>query len=148
MTENSPAGMPRIVPYPFYEDVAGAIDWLAKAFGFVEHLRYTEDDGSVSHAEVRFLDGVLMLGGPGGGYQNPKHNGNVHATLVVYVDDVDDHCARAKAAGAEVIDEPADKPYGDRMYSVLDPEGHRWDFCQHVRDVNPEDWGATVTEPG
>ena len=147
MTENPPEGMSRIVPFVFYEDVASAIDWLAKAFGFVEQLRYTEDDGSVSHAELRFSDGVLMLGDPGSAYESPRHHGHLHGSSLVYVDDVDDHHATAKAAGAEVIDDPADKPYGDRMYSVLDPEGHRWDFCQHVRDVRPEDWGAKVTEP-
>lgn len=145
MVQNPPAGMPRIVPFVFYEDVAGAIDWLAKAFGFVEHLRYTEDDGSVSHAEVHFSDGVLMLGDPGSAYENPRHSGKLSSSLLVYVDDVDEHHATAKAAGAEVIDEPEDKPYGDRMYAVLDPEGHRWDFCQHVTDVRPEDWGAEVT---
>jgi len=145
MVENPPTSMSRIVPYVFYEDVAGAIDWLAKAFGFVEHLRYTEDDGSVSHAEVRFSDGVVMLGDPGNDYENPRHSGKLHSSLLVYVDDVDQHHATAKSAGAEVIDEPEDKPYGDRMYAVIDPEGHRWDFCQHVSDVRPEDWGAEVT---
>lgn len=145
MTENPPTGMSRIVPYVFYEDVASAIDWLTKAFGLVEKLRYTEEDGSVSHAEVRFANGTLMLGDPGGAYENPKRHGHLHSSLVVYVDDVDDHHVRAKSAGAEVIDEPADKPFGDRMYSVLDLEGHRWDFCQHVSDVPPEDWGAEVT---
>lgn len=144
---NPPTGMSRIVPYLFYEDVASALAWLTKAFGFVEQLRYAEIGGSVSHAEMRISDGVIMLGDPGGDYANPRRNGQLHTSLVVYVDDVDDHCAKAKSAGAEVIEEPADKPYGDRMYSVLDPEGHRWDFCQHVKDVPPEDWGAKVTKP-
>jgi uncharacterized glyoxalase superfamily protein PhnB len=147
MTANPPAGMSRIVPYLFYEDVAGVLAWLTKAFGFVEHLRYTEDDGSVTHAEMRVADAVIMLGDPGGSYENPRHHGHLQSNLVVYVDGVDDHCARAEDAGAEVISEPADTPYGDRMYSVRDPEGHRWDFCQHERDVAPEDWGATVTNP-
>lgn len=44
---NPPFGMTRIVPYLFYEDVASTLEWLTKAFGFVEHLRYTDDDGSV-----------------------------------------------------------------------------------------------------
>jgi uncharacterized glyoxalase superfamily protein PhnB len=147
MTANPPAGMSRIVPYLFYEDVAGVLAWLTKAFGFVEHLRYTEDDGSVTHAEMRVADAVIMLGDPGGSYENPKHHGHLQSSLVVYVDGVDDHCVRAEDAGAEVISGPADTPYGDRMYSVRDPEGHRWDFCQHERDVAPEDWGATVTNP-
>lgn len=142
-----PAGTPRVVPYLYYEDVASMLDWLAKAFGLVEHLRYADDDGSVSHAEMRTSDGVFMLGDPGESYESPKQHGHLHSSLVVYVDDVDDHCTRAKNAGAEIIAEPADKPYGDRMYSVKDPEGHRWDFCQHIKDVAPEDWGAKVADP-
>jgi len=147
MTVGPPAGMPRIVPYLFYEDVAAALAWLTKTFGLIEHLRYTEDDGSVTHAEMRVADGVIMLGDPGEGYENPRRHGHLQSSLVVYLDNVDDHCARAKEAGAEVISEPADTPYGDRMYSVRDLEGHRWDFCQHINDVAPEDWGATVTNP-
>jgi uncharacterized glyoxalase superfamily protein PhnB len=147
MSDGSPAGMPRIVPYLFYEEVGAALAWLTKTFGFVEHLRYTEDDGSVTHAEMRVADGVIMLGDPGESYENPRRHGHLQSSLVVYLDNVDDHCARAKEAGAEVISEPADTPYGDRMYSVKDLEGHRWDFCHHINDVAPEDWGATVTNP-
>jgi uncharacterized glyoxalase superfamily protein PhnB len=147
MTANPPAGMSHIVPYLFYEDVAGALAWLTKACGFVEHLRYTEDDGSVTHAEMRVADGDIMLGDPGRSYENPRRHGHLQSSLVVYLDGVDDHCPRAEDAGADVISEPADTPYGDRMYSVRDPEGHRWDFWQHERDVAPEDWGATVTNP-
>ena len=45
-----------------------------------------------------------------------------------YVDDVDAHYERAKAAGAVVRQEPEDRPDGLRMYSVADPEGHVWHF--------------------
>lgn len=145
--KNPPTGMSRIVPYLFYEDVATALEWLSRAFGFVEHLRFTDDDGSVTHAEMRLSDGVIMLGDPGGTYENPRHHDHLHSSLVVYVDAVDDHCSRARGTGAEVISEPADTPYGDRMYSAKDPEGHRWDFCQHIKDVAPEEWGAKVTNP-
>ena len=144
---NPPTGMPRMVPYLFYEDVASALEWLSRVFGFVEHLRFTEEDGSVTHAEMRMSDGVIMLGDPGEGYENPKQHDHLHSSLVVYTDGLDEHFSRAKGAGAEIISEPADTPYGDRMYSAKDLEGHRWDFCQHTKDVAPEDWGAQVTNP-
>jgi uncharacterized glyoxalase superfamily protein PhnB len=62
----------------------------------------------------------------------------------VYVNDVDEHFERAKAAGAEIAEEPADQKYGDRRYTAKDPEGHHWFFATHVRDVAPEEWGAEV----
>jgi uncharacterized glyoxalase superfamily protein PhnB len=49
-----------------------------------------------------------------------------------------------KAAGAEIVTEPADQEYGDRRYMAKDPEGHEWFFATQVRDVAPEEWGAEV----
>jgi uncharacterized glyoxalase superfamily protein PhnB len=59
--------------------------------------------------------------------------------VYVYVDDVDAHCETAKAAGAEILEPPADQPFGDRIYLARDLEGHEWYFAQHLRDVDVED---------
>jgi len=48
---------------------------------------------------------------------------------LVYVDDVDRHYERAKAAGARIIREIESAEYG-RLYAAADPEGHRWMFMQ------------------
>jgi uncharacterized glyoxalase superfamily protein PhnB len=64
--------------------------------------------------------------------------------MYVLVDNVDGHCERARAAGAEIDEEPADQEYGERRYSAVDLEGHRWFFAQPIREVAPEEWGATV----
>ena len=142
MPDDPPKGFLRITPYLLYEDVPAALDWLSKAFGFRERLRFTGDDGTVNHAEMEYEDGVVMLGDPGPDYRNPKRSGAVTVQLHVYVDDVDAHCERARAAGATILRELADKEYGDRSYSVADIEGHAWMFGQHVRDVTSTDWGA------
>lgn len=69
--------------------------------------------------------------------QSPSSGGGmVTASLNIYVDDVDAHFEQAKAAGAEIASEPADQFYGDRTYTAVDPEGHRWSFSQHVKDVD------------
>ena len=133
-----------VFPYLLYEDAAAMIDWLVRAFGFTEKLRYAGDDGVVNHAELAIGEGSIMLGAPGGDYRSPKSSGSAPAQVQVYVDDVDAHYARAKAAGAEIRQELADMPYGDRRYDAYDPEGHLWMFSTHVRDVAPEDWGATA----
>ena len=65
------------------------------------------------------------------------------AQISVYVDHVDEHHARASAAGAEIRSTPEDMPYGDRRHDGYDAEGHLWSFAQHMRDVPPEEWGAT-----
>lgn len=67
--------------------------------------------------------------------------GNVTQALCIVVDDPDAHCARARAAGAVIADEPTTTDYGgdywaDRTYRAIDPEGHHWWFMQRVREPN------------
>ena len=72
MPVNPPPNMPRITPYLYYEDVASALAWLSRAFGFRERMRMPGPDGKIMHAEMEFADGVLMMGNPGPDYRNPK----------------------------------------------------------------------------
>jgi uncharacterized glyoxalase superfamily protein PhnB len=139
MPKNPPENMPRVSPYLYYEDVAGTLDWLARAFGFSERVRMPGPNGDVMHAEMEYAEGVIMMGRPGPEYRNPKKLGGVTQSLYVYVDDVDAHFRRAKSAGAKITEEPADQFYGDRRYGTEDPEGHLWYFATHVKDVAPED---------
>ena len=91
MPKNPPENMPRITPYLLYEDVAAALEWLAKTFGLRERMRLPGPDGAVMHAEMELADGVVMMGNPGPDYRNPKRLGRVTQHLYVYVDDVDKH---------------------------------------------------------
>jgi PhnB protein len=118
----------RIAPYLLYEDGGAAIDFLRRAFGFEEVMRM-EDDGVVNHAELRLGDDSIMLGQPVAEYRSPRSADHYTALVHVYVDDVDAHFEQAKAAGAEIVQEPADQEYGDRRYDAKDPEGHFWSFA-------------------
>ena len=122
---------PQLCPYLYYENGAEAMDWLAKAFGFRERMRVAEDDGTIRHAEMEFGDAVIMLGTPAG-HKSPAHLGQVTVGMYVRVDDVDAHYKHAKAAGAEVENEPTNQDYGDRSYGVRDLEGHQWWFYTPV----------------
>jgi len=139
--------LPTIVPMLSYEDVARAIDWLTRAFGFreIENERYTEPDGRVSHAELRLGGGTIMLGSPSPHYEGPRRHaesceaarrwrepGYVVDGVHVLVEDVDAHFRRAKEAGATILSEPEDQPYRERVYRVEDLDGHRWRFGQPV----------------
>ena len=134
---------PRIVPMIAYEDAAAAIDWLSRAFGFRERgERYTDAEGRIGHAELEFQGTPIFLATPTRDYQSPRHHRQTCAAakkwsavpwvidgLQVQVDNVDAHFARAKAAGATILSEPEDEPYG-RLYRAEDLEGHRWMFIQ------------------
>ena len=136
--------LPAVTPMISYEDAGAAADWLARAFGFEETLRYTGEAGYVNHAEMRLGDARIFMGNPGEGFRNPKEQGGETVGLYVYVDDVDAHYERAKAGGAEITETPVDQEYGDRRYTALDPEGHKWFFATQIKQVAPEEWGATV----
>ena len=139
MVANPPHDMPRITPHLFYDDVGAAIDWLVKAFGFEIRLRMTDKDGAVVHGEVELKDSLVMLGlaAEVEAWESPRTlGGRVSQRLYVFVDDVDAHYERAVSVGAQIIREPADQFWGDRVYECIDPEGHRWKFAQHLWDVD------------
>lgn len=139
---NPPAGCQRVIPYLAYEDAPAAIEFLCGAFGFRERTRLAMPDGRIGHAELGLEDNALFLASvfEEMGLASPRHLPAVCAQLLCYVDDVDAHFERAKAAGATIAMEPADQFYGDRLYRAIDPEGHRWMFATHLRDVPPEEW--------
>ena len=131
MIEYGGFSYPTLSPYVFYEDLAGALAFLAAAFGFTERLRNENPDGSLSHCEMAAGDSVIMLGTPPD-YRNPAHSGSITVGMHVHVDDVDAHYARAIAAGATAQGAPVDQSYGVRSYGALDPEGHQWWFAQPI----------------
>jgi uncharacterized glyoxalase superfamily protein PhnB len=118
-----------VTPYLLYEDAGAALDFLSRAFGFEETRRSMSSGGQVSHAEMRYRGGEIHLGQPAHP-SSPRSYGGTSVLLYVYVDDIDAHCERARAVGAEIVDEPADQPYGERRYHCRDPEGHSWYFAQ------------------
>jgi uncharacterized glyoxalase superfamily protein PhnB len=123
-----------ITAYLYYEDVDGALRFLAKAFGFRKYgVTMRGPDGKTIHASMKLGSGLIMMGRPGSGYRNPKRLGQTTQSLYVNVTSIDQHFQRARKAGAAVIEEPADMEYGDRRYGATDPEGHEWYFAQRIR---------------
>jgi len=122
-----------ITPYLYYEDVRAALAFLSKAFGFKKFGRaMIGPGGKIQHAAMKLGDAMVMMGYPGPQYKNPKRLGEATQSLYVNVDDVDEHCARARRAGAKIIEEPAETSYGARRYGAEDREGHQWYFAEDV----------------
>jgi uncharacterized glyoxalase superfamily protein PhnB len=128
-----------------YADAEGAIGWLTAAFGFRERegQRHTDEAGVVTHAELELDGATIMLATPNADYEGPRRHAEtceaarrwldnpwVIDGVFVEVDDLERHHAQAVAAGARILRPPEDPGVGLRLYSVEDPEGHRWMFCQ------------------
>jgi PhnB protein len=130
-------GYPVVVPYLLYRDLAAAAGWITEILGFTEAIRFTvADGGPVAHIELTRDGTVLMLGLTGSRF------GETASITLVFVDDVDQACARVLATGGTILDEPASQPWGLRQAVVADPQGQRWELSQHLRDIPPADWGA------
>jgi uncharacterized glyoxalase superfamily protein PhnB len=122
--------------------VAAAIDWLTRVFGFTEHYRYGGE--TVEGAQLHLGEAWIMVNGARRGRSSPVQLGSGTQSLTVFVDDVDAHFERTKAAGGKIVEELHETMYGERQYEVEDIGGHHWLFSRHARDVRPDEWGATI----
>lgn len=123
-----------LVPSFRYADAPAAIAWLCEAFGFTEQLVVPLPDGSIAHAQLRYGDGIFMLGS----YRDdddfsklvapPAVVGGGTGAVYVVVADADAHFARAQAHGATIVMPLTDQEYGGRDYTCQDCEGHVWSF--------------------
>ena len=123
-----------IIPCLRYRNALSMIDWLCNAFGFEKHVVYADGE-IVHHAQLTFGNGMIMLGSSSNAgawgeriAQPDAIGGRETQTPCVIVADADAHYARAKAAGATIMDEISSPDYGGRGYSCRDPEGHLWYF--------------------
>jgi len=139
---NRSVPMDTVLPHIFYQNVNDALEWLRAAFGFMEHYRY---GNPVSGAQVYLGDAYMMVS-RARGKATPKELGYGTQSLTVFVDDVDAHYARAKLAGVRIVEDLHETAYGERQYGAEDCEGHHWLFSQHVQDVSPDEWGATIAQ--
>jgi uncharacterized glyoxalase superfamily protein PhnB len=140
MTANRSVPVDTVLPHVLYQDLPAAIAWLSKAFGFVEHYHYGEP---MSGAQVYLGRAVVMLKQVGG-QASPADLGFGTQSLTIFVEDVEAHYARARAAGAKILEEPHETVYGEFQYAAEDLDGHHWLFSRHARDLSPADWGAVI----
>lgn len=127
--------MPRctVIPELAYPDVGEAIDWLCNAFEFTLRLRIANH-----RAQLNVGDCAVVLT-----ERRREHDGELAHAVMVRVEDVERHHARAVQRGVRILRPPADSPYGERQYTAVDLGGHVWTFSQSIADVAPEDWGGT-----
>jgi len=130
-----PSARPACIPALCYLDPKTAFDWLQNAFGFEIEMIIEDREGNPVHSELRYGNGVVMIGAEwSADHKSPASVGR-KCTQTVHMhisENIDQHCERARKAGAEIIVEPETQFYGDRTYRARDPEGHIWTFGQTV----------------
>ena len=132
-----------VVPMLVYPDVRAAVAWLTDVFGFVERTRIGADHRaqlSIGH------DGAVIVTDVGGA-RVPPTAGAVTQIIRVRVEDANAQYERVVARGGRVLAPPTDREYGERDFLVEDLAGHRWEFCESIRDVAPEEFGCETVSP-
>lgn len=136
------APRPTLSPALCYLDPKSVLEWLEAAFGFETVMVITDAEGNLEHSEMCFGDGIIMVGNEWtADHKSPTSIGgkNTQTVHIHLSEDIDKHCARAKAAGAIIMQDPQTQFYGDRTYRARDPEGHIWTFAQTVKAVTREE---------
>ena len=137
-TTQAPATAPNIYPCLGYRDAKAAIGWLCEAFGFEQRMVHPGEGREVAHAELSLGPGIVMLGSASDDMPDVDTNAltadgeadfsRIPFALYVAIEEVDAHCERARAAGAEIVRELNDTDYGSREYAARDLEGNVWSF--------------------
>jgi uncharacterized glyoxalase superfamily protein PhnB len=159
-TKPAPTDWPRLSTCVYYLDAAKAIDWLCAVFGFEVRLKVEGEGGAIVHSELTFGgDALVMIGAEEAKHRpesvhrkSPRSIGGGNTQqIMLFVDDVDAHCAFTRAHGAKITYEPKTSDYGDdywtdRSYEAEDLEGHRWWFVQRLKSSTGPAKRGTVKE--
>ena len=124
----------RLIPALRYRKLDRAIEWLCTAFGFEKRDVVAAADGSILYAYLTLGGAMVLVRSVGESaldrlmMQPDEIGGAETQSCYLVVDDADQHCARAKAAGADILLDVDDDDHGGRGYSCRDLEGHVWSF--------------------
>ena len=137
-TEN---GIHEVFPYLRVKGAPAAIAFYKNVFGAKERFRLTEPGGRIGHIELDLGNIVLMVSEeyPEYGILGPQTPGTTGMAIHLHVDNADALAARAVAAGATMVREPADQFYGERSCLIRDPFGHEWMLGHEIEKVTPEE---------
>jgi PhnB protein len=129
-------------------DVKAAAAFYQKAFGFEKRGIMNGPDGKPMHAELTLRGTTLMLGpeNPQMGSRSAKTLGNSPATLYLLTEDADKMVAKAVKLGATSKGPVMDMFWGDRIGTVVDPEGYTWMIATHIAEPTPQEMKKKMKE--
>lgn len=108
------------------KNIDASIKWYQEALGFAVEMTF-EVNGKLGGAIISAGDIRIVLNQDDGklGWDRVKGQGLYLQLNVATAKDVDAAAARIKAAGGTLLDEPADRPWGARMFQFKDLDGFK-----------------------
>lgn len=128
-----------MLPYLIVKNTKATIDFYRQVFGF-KHIQNQSSDNKIDaeHAEMRFKDAVIMFCSEGAFNTTAKApaTGKFESPIILYfyVDDVDAFYQSVKSHDVKTENEPTDQFYGDRMFSLIEPNGYRFAFATKLKN--------------
>jgi lactoylglutathione lyase len=112
-------------PIIYADDVDRLVTFYVEAFGFELGMRFP-NDGTIEYAFLKLPPLGIGIGRypESSASGTEAHPGRPAFELWIYAEDVDEAVERVCAAGATLLELPADQPWGERVAFVADPEGH------------------------
>lgn len=129
-------------------DVKAAVSFYQKAFGFAKRGIMNGPDGKPMHAELRQRDATLMLGpeSPERGARSAKTLGASPVTLYLLTENADKVVAKAVKLGATAKGPVMDMFWGDRVGTIVDPDGYTWMIATHTAEYTPQEMKKKMVE--
>jgi uncharacterized glyoxalase superfamily protein PhnB len=143
----SESSAPFLAPAVFYKDPKRALGWLEEAFGLEPSMVILGASGELIHSRMAFGESMVMIAAERAQtYRSPSSLGGEVTQLIhmQLASGIDEHCERARRAGAVIQQEPETQPYGDRTYQALDFEGHVWTFAQTIQPMTEAQWNTAL----
>jgi uncharacterized glyoxalase superfamily protein PhnB len=141
LRKNRAAPDAAVIPVLYYPDVGEAVKWLTATLPFSVRLRIGDHRCQLVHGNGAVV--VAHRGGHADAHPSTLQSPGAHAVML-RVTGIDDLFERARAAGAQVLAEPADHMYGERQCTFADPWGRPWTLSETVFDSDPADWGGEL----
>jgi PhnB protein len=129
-------------------DVKAAAAFYQKAFGFTKRSMMNGPDGKAIHADLTLRGTTLMLGPemPQMGGRGAKAVGASPTSLYLMTENADKAVAKALKLGATSKGPVMDMFWGDRVGTVVDPEGYIWMVATHVAEPTPKEMQQKMKE--
>src|ERR1700686_1525035 len=129
-------------------DVKAAAAFYQKAFGFAKRAMMNGPDGKAIHADLTLRGTTLMLGPemPQMGARGAKAVGASPTSLYLLTANADKTVAKAVKLGAKTKGEVMDMFWGDRVGTVVDPEGYTWMVATHIAQPTPKEMQQKMKE--
>jgi uncharacterized glyoxalase superfamily protein PhnB len=135
-----------VTPMLTVADIKAAASFYTKAFGFTNRGIMKGPDGKPMHAELTLRDSTIMLGPAWGGAKTPKEMGGSPMRLYIHVENADKVVAKAVKLGGRADGPVMDMFWGDRVGTVIDPEGYIWMVATHTAELTPQEMNKKMKE--